>query len=114
MSGLANLTLTEAAERRGLSVEQRVRLVADVCDAVQASLVATVASTWLGVQADDVLLALTQQTLTSREDSLRLTRLRFERGAASALDLPSSPSFFPVSPLAFSISASNSFSRFPH
>ncbi|MCU0761411.1 MAG: efflux transporter outer membrane subunit [Hydrogenophaga sp.] len=55
--------------------------------AAQTSLVAAVASTWLSLQANDELLALTQQTLATREDSLRLTKLRFDNGAASALDL---------------------------
>lgn len=56
-------------------------------NAAQTSLVAAVASTWLSLQADDELLALTRQTLATRQDSLRLTRLRFDNGASSALDL---------------------------
>ena len=44
-------------------------------------------STWLSLQANESLLALTRQTLKTREDSLRLTKLRFDNGAASALDL---------------------------
>jgi outer membrane protein, multidrug efflux system len=56
-------------------------------NAAQASLVATVSSTWLSLQTDDELLALTQDTLKTREDSLRLTQLRFNSGVASALDL---------------------------
>ena len=56
-------------------------------DAAQTSLVAAVASTWLSLQANDELLGLTQRTLATRRDSLRLTRLRFDNGAASALDL---------------------------
>jgi multidrug efflux system outer membrane protein len=55
--------------------------------AVQTSLVAAVASSWLSLQTDEALLALTQRTLATREDSLRLTKLRFDNGAASALDL---------------------------
>ena len=55
--------------------------------AAQTSLVAAVASTWLSLQANDDLLALTQRTLATRNDSLRLTRLRFDNGASSALDL---------------------------
>ncbi|MFZ2824318.1 efflux transporter outer membrane subunit [Hydrogenophaga sp.] len=53
----------------------------------QTSLVAAVASTWLSLQADEELLSLTQSTLVTREDSLRLTKLRFDNGANSALDL---------------------------
>jgi len=55
--------------------------------AAQTSLVAAVAGGWLSLQADEDLLALTQQTLATREDALRLTKLRFDNGAASALDL---------------------------
>jgi len=55
--------------------------------AAQTSLVAAVASGWLSLQADEDLLALTQRTLTTREDAVRLTKLRFDNGAASALDL---------------------------
>lgn len=54
--------------------------------AAQMTLIATVASTWLSLVADNELLAFTQQTLATREESLRLTRLRFENGAASELD----------------------------
>jgi len=62
--------------------------------AAQVSLVASVASTWLALVADDELLALTRQTLATREESLRLTRLRFENGAASELDFRQSQSLF--------------------
>jgi len=55
--------------------------------AAQTSLVASVASTWLSLQADDALLALTQQTLATRQDSMRLSQLRFDNGVISALDL---------------------------
>mgnify|MGYP001605628577 CR=1 FL=1 len=55
--------------------------------AAQTSLVAAVANGWLALQADEELLDLTQRTLTTREDSLRLTKLRFDNGVASALDL---------------------------
>ena len=53
----------------------------------QISLVASVAQTWLGLVADEELLALSKRTLATREDSLRLTQLRFDNGAASDLDL---------------------------
>jgi multidrug efflux system outer membrane protein len=55
--------------------------------AVQMSLVAAVATTWLSLQADDELLRVTRETLVTREDSLRLTRLRFDNGVSSLLDL---------------------------
>jgi NodT family efflux transporter outer membrane factor (OMF) lipoprotein len=55
--------------------------------AAQISLVATVANTWLAVVADDELLALTARTLETREESQRLTRLRFDNGVTSELDV---------------------------
>ena len=55
--------------------------------AVQTSLVASVVSTWLSLQTNEELLALTQRTLATRDDSLRLNRLRFDQGVTSALDL---------------------------
>ncbi len=73
-------SLKEAALAEYLATEEAQR-------AAQTSLVAAVASTWLGLQASEELLALTQRTLATREDSLRLSRLRFDQGATSALDL---------------------------
>jgi NodT family efflux transporter outer membrane factor (OMF) lipoprotein len=54
--------------------------------AAQISLVASVANTWLSLVADDELLAITRETLAGREESLRLTRLRFENGVTSEVD----------------------------
>ena len=56
-------------------------------NAVQTSLVASVVNSWLSLQTNEELLALTQRTLATREDSLRLNRLRFDQGVTSALDL---------------------------
>lgn len=56
-------------------------------DAAQTSLVAAIANSWLSLQANDALLALTQQTLATRNDSQRLIQLRFDQGVSSALDL---------------------------
>jgi multidrug efflux system outer membrane protein len=55
--------------------------------AVQISLVASVASTYLALSADEELLRVTQQTLATREDSYRLVKLRFDNGASSEADL---------------------------
>ena len=52
----------------------------------QISLIATVANTYLSLLADDELLVITQQTLSTREDSLRLGKLRFSSGVTSELD----------------------------
>jgi NodT family efflux transporter outer membrane factor (OMF) lipoprotein len=54
--------------------------------AAQISLVSAVANAWLGLVADDELMKLTSETLTTRQESLRLTKLRFDNGAASELD----------------------------
>jgi multidrug efflux system outer membrane protein len=53
---------------------------------VQIALVASVANTYLNLLADDELLALTQRTLTTRGESLALTKLKFDVGAVSELD----------------------------
>ncbi len=55
--------------------------------AAQISLVSSVATTYLALQADSALLDLAQQTLATREDSTKLIRLRFDQGASSQLDL---------------------------
>ncbi|OWQ86896.1 multidrug transporter [Roseateles aquatilis] len=60
----------------------------------QISLVAGVASAYLAVQADEELLALTRQTLATREDSLKLMQLKFDNGAASNLDLSTAKSSY--------------------
>ena len=55
--------------------------------ATQITLVGSVARAALAVQADEELLQLTQQTLATREESLKLSQLRFDNGVASELDL---------------------------
>jgi NodT family efflux transporter outer membrane factor (OMF) lipoprotein len=58
----------------------------------QISLVSSVANAYLAAMADDEQLALTRETLKTREESLRLIRLRFENGVVSRLDLDSAQS----------------------
>ena len=55
--------------------------------AVQIALVAAVATSDLALRADDELIQVTRQTLDTRNDSVRLTQLRFDNGASSQLDL---------------------------
>jgi outer membrane protein, multidrug efflux system len=55
-------------------------------NAAQMTLVASVANTWLALAADEEQLAITKETLATRAESVRLTRLRFENGAASEID----------------------------
>ncbi|MHB1200449.1 MAG: efflux transporter outer membrane subunit, partial [Polaromonas sp.] len=52
----------------------------------QISLIAAVANTYLSILADQELLDLTRQTLATREDSLKLSKLRFDNGVTSELD----------------------------
>jgi outer membrane protein, multidrug efflux system len=73
-------SLREAALSQYLASEESRK-------AVQISLIATVANTWLSMMADEELLDITRQTLATREESVKLTRLRFDNGAASELDL---------------------------
>lgn len=54
--------------------------------ATQISLIGAVANTWLGLQADEELLEISRSTLQTREESIRLAKLRFDAGAASELD----------------------------
>lgn len=60
--------------------------------AVHISLVASVAQAWFNLQASEALLQLTAQTLSTRDDGLRLTQLRYDQGVASALDLSAAQS----------------------
>ena len=71
--------LSEAARAQVLASEESAH-------AARLALIAAVASSWLNLIADEELLALTDQTLETRLESLRLTRLRFDNGAASELD----------------------------
>lgn len=73
-------SLKEAALAQFLASEETRK-------AVQVSLVASVSSAWLGLQNTDDQIALTRQTLASRVDGLSLTKLRFDNGTATALDL---------------------------
>ena len=59
---------------------------AETRKAVQISLIGNVATTYLNVLADEELLKVTRQTLATREESTRLTKLRFDYGATSELD----------------------------
>ena len=56
----------------------------------QISLISQVATTYLAVQADEELLALTRQTLKTREDSQNLNQLKYDNGVVSKLDLDQS------------------------
>ena len=53
----------------------------------QISLIATVAQSWMNLLADEALLAVSTQTLASRDESLKLVELRVKHGAASDFEL---------------------------
>ena len=53
----------------------------------QIALVSGVAISYVGLLTDDELLRVTRDALATREDSLRLTRLRFDNGASSEVDV---------------------------
>jgi len=59
---------------------------AEGSETARISLVASVAQTWLSLLADEELLAVSRQTLTSRQESLNLSELKLRHGAASELD----------------------------
>ena len=52
----------------------------------QISLIAQVANTYLAILADEELLDITRRTLGTREESLKLAKLRFDNGVTSELD----------------------------
>ncbi len=72
-------SLSQAALAQYLGTEETRK-------SVQITLVSSVANTYLNVLADDELLAVTRRTLLTREESLKLTKLKFDAGAASELD----------------------------
>jgi len=77
--------LTETARAQYLATEAARKTV-------HISLLASVASTYLAWQSDIALLELTQKTLGTREATVKLLQLRFDKGASSLLDLRSAQS----------------------
>lgn len=70
--------------------------------AAQISLIGAVAGVWLSLLADEEQIAITRQTLASREDSVKLVRLRFDNGVASELDLRQAQSLVEAARVALS------------
>ncbi|MDR0217162.1 MAG: efflux transporter outer membrane subunit [Comamonas sp.] len=54
--------------------------------AAQISLISNVANTWLNLQADEELMSISRRTLGTREQSIKLTKLRLDAGVTSELD----------------------------
>jgi len=72
--------LSEAALAQFLATEEARK-------SAQISLISSVANVYLQLLADEELLGITQQTLGTRQESLRLTQLRFDNGVASRFEL---------------------------
>lgn len=73
-------SLSEAAAARYLASEEGRR-------AAQVALLAAVASSELALRADAELLRITEGTVAARQETLRLSRLRFEGGVAAEPEL---------------------------
>ncbi len=73
-------SLKEAALAQYLATEEGRK-------SAQISLIGQVANTYLALMADDELLTITQQTLSTRQESFKLGKLRFDNGVTSELDL---------------------------
>ena len=72
-------SLSQAALAQYLATEESRKTV-------QITLVSSVANAYVALLADEELLRVTRDTLKTRDDSLRLTKLKFDNGAASELD----------------------------
>ena len=72
-------SLKQVALARYLATEEAQR-------SAQISLIGAVATGWYTLLADDELLEITRQTLATRDDSVRLTKLRLENGVSSEID----------------------------
>ena len=73
-------SLSQAALSQYLATEEARKTA-------QITLVSGVATTYVSLLADEELLRVTRDTLKTREDSFRLTRLRFDNGASSEVDV---------------------------
>jgi multidrug efflux system outer membrane protein len=72
--------LSDAALAQYLATEEARK-------ATQISLVSSVSNAYLQLLADEELLAITQQALATRNESMRLTQLRFENGVVSRVEV---------------------------
>lgn len=77
--------LGEAAQAQVLATEAGRR-------SAELALVGAVVSSWLTLGADAELLSVADRTLASRESTLKLSKLRFDAGAASSLELQTAQS----------------------
>jgi multidrug efflux system outer membrane protein len=68
---------------------------------IQISLIAQVANTYLAILADEELLDITRRTLGTREESLKLAKLRFDNGVTSELDYRQAESLLEAAKVAY-------------
>jgi outer membrane protein, multidrug efflux system len=87
-------SLKEAALSQYLATEEGRKTA-------QISLIAAVANSYLSILADEELQAITRQTLTTREDSLKLSKLRFDSGVTSELDFRQAESLLEAARVAY-------------
>ena len=86
-------SLSQAAQAQWLASQEARRVV-------QISLVASVANTYLSLTAADALLQVAQKAVSTREEALQLTRLRFDHQTASQLDLSQAQSLLEAAKVA--------------
>lgn len=81
---------------RGLSAAAAAQVLAAQANqqAVRTALIASVANAEIALQADEALLKVARDTVNSRDQSVDLTRQRFNAGVANELDLRSAESAF--------------------
>lgn len=87
-------SLREAALSQYLATEEARK-------SAQISLIAAVANSYFSLLADDELLAITRQTLATREASIKLSKLRFDNGVTSELDYRAAQSLLAAARVAY-------------
>lgn len=87
-------SLSDAALAQYLGTEEARK-------SVQMSLIASVANAYYALLADEALLEVTKQALQTREESFKLTKLKFDNGASSELDLRQGESLLETARVSF-------------
>lgn len=87
-------SLKEAALSQYLATEEGRKTA-------QISLVSAVANTYLSILADEELLEITRQTLSTRRESIKLSKLRFDSGVTSELDYRQAESLLEAARVAY-------------
>jgi multidrug efflux system outer membrane protein len=87
-------SLKEAALSQYLATEEGRKTA-------QISLISAVANTYLSILADEELLDITRQTLATRQESTKLSKLRFDNGVTSELDFRQAESLLEAARVAY-------------